>query len=365
MALARASQERSPAIDHQMLRPVHTTRPIAAAAATMPARSRRGSAMRPRDQPTTSAAATRIAAVPSDAVASVPEAPPAKKAQATSTATAARTTATRPDRFARWGRVHGGPRYHRTVSVQRCQDLQFVYPALTTGSMPAGRLATLLGNPGTPPAPHRDSIPYPHRALRFGLAAHRTRDGRWRHWQQAGDGEGEELRRSGDRRLVRRRPRRQDLPAPVLHGGDREAPPDILDYSNAKEEIARALAFAKQGKPDPGGSDPSPGSTATTATETTTTEPARRPQDDDRKTDDDDLDADDGRHRHDSDGRAYDGHLGTVFGADAATRARRPCGAAPRSRLGRIPPPPHEGGKTVTAAALRLRHHPPPNPAAR
>lgn len=28
-------------------------------------------------------------------------------------------------------------------------------------------------------------------------------------------------------------------------------PPDVLDYSNAKEEIARALAFAKQGKPDP------------------------------------------------------------------------------------------------------------------
>ena len=54
-------------------------------------------------------------------------------------------------------------------------------------------------------------------------------------------------------------------------------PPDVLDYSNAKEEIGRALAFAKQGKPDPGGSDPSPGSTATTATETTSTEPTRRP----------------------------------------------------------------------------------------
>jgi hypothetical protein len=50
-------------------------------------------------------------------------------------------------------------------------------------------------------------------------------------------------------------------------------PPDVLDYSNAKEEIGRALAFAKQGKPDPGGSDPSPGSTATTETETTSTGP--------------------------------------------------------------------------------------------
>jgi hypothetical protein len=48
-------------------------------------------------------------------------------------------------------------------------------------------------------------------------------------------------------------------------------PPDVLDYSNAKEEIGRALAFAKQGKPDPGGSDPSPGSTDTTGTNTSKT----------------------------------------------------------------------------------------------
>jgi len=51
-------------------------------------------------------------------------------------------------------------------------------------------------------------------------------------------------------------------------------PPDVLDYSNAKEEIGRALAFAKQGKPDPGGEDPTPpatGSTATTKTDTTKT----------------------------------------------------------------------------------------------
>jgi hypothetical protein len=51
-------------------------------------------------------------------------------------------------------------------------------------------------------------------------------------------------------------------------------PPDVLDYSNAKEEIGRALAFAKQGKPDPGGSDPSPGSTGTTGTGTTATGPS-------------------------------------------------------------------------------------------
>jgi len=40
-------------------------------------------------------------------------------------------------------------------------------------------------------------------------------------------------------------------------------PPDVLDYSNAKEEIGRALAFAKQGKPDPGGKDPTPSTTST------------------------------------------------------------------------------------------------------
>jgi hypothetical protein len=50
-------------------------------------------------------------------------------------------------------------------------------------------------------------------------------------------------------------------------------PADILAYSNAKEEIGRALAFAKQGKPDPGDSGPSPGSSTTTDT-TTSTEPS-------------------------------------------------------------------------------------------
>ena len=35
-------------------------------------------------------------------------------------------------------------------------------------------------------------------------------------------------------------------------------PSDVIDYFNAKQEIGRALAYAKQGKPDPGGKDPSP-----------------------------------------------------------------------------------------------------------
>ena len=40
-------------------------------------------------------------------------------------------------------------------------------------------------------------------------------------------------------------------------------PTDVIDYSNAKEEIGRALAYAKQGKDDPGGK---PGVAATTPT---------------------------------------------------------------------------------------------------
>lgn len=52
--------------------------------------------------------------------------------------------------------------------------------------------------------------------------------------------------------------------------------PDVLDYSNAKEEIGRALAFAKQGQADPGGDDPTPatdsnGTATTPSTETTDT----------------------------------------------------------------------------------------------
>jgi Alphavirus glycoprotein J len=53
--------------------------------------------------------------------------------------------------------------------------------------------------------------------------------------------------------------------------------PDVLDYSNAKEEIGRALAFAKQGQPDPGGNDPTPPTvpvgTDTTDTNTSTDKP--------------------------------------------------------------------------------------------
>ena len=52
-------------------------------------------------------------------------------------------------------------------------------------------------------------------------------------------------------------------------------PSDLLIYGNAEDEIGRALAFAKQGKPDPGGAGPTTtvgtGTTPTTTVETNET----------------------------------------------------------------------------------------------
>jgi hypothetical protein len=60
-------------------------------------------------------------------------------------------------------------------------------------------------------------------------------------------------------------------------------PIDIRDYSNAKEEIGRALAFAKLGKQDPGGTDPTPpttgSGTGTGKTPTDTTPTGKTPTD--------------------------------------------------------------------------------------
>ena len=54
----------------------------------------------------------------------------------------------------------------------------------------------------------------------------------------------------------------------------KKLPPDVRDYSNAREEIARALAFAAQGKQDPGGSATTTNTTtaASTGTQDTTSE---------------------------------------------------------------------------------------------
>lgn len=51
-------------------------------------------------------------------------------------------------------------------------------------------------------------------------------------------------------------------------------PTDVIDYSNAKEEIGRALAFAKQGKSDPGSKPTGTGTTPTTPTTPTVSTPS-------------------------------------------------------------------------------------------
>ncbi len=59
-------------------------------------------------------------------------------------------------------------------------------------------------------------------------------------------------------------------PLPCYTQAIKSLPPDLLIYGNAEDEIGRALAFAKQGKPDPGGAGPA--TTDTTATDTTATD---------------------------------------------------------------------------------------------
>jgi hypothetical protein len=54
------------------------------------------------------------------------------------------------------------------------------------------------------------------------------------------------------------------FPLPCYQEAIRSLPVDVLDYSNAKEDILRALAYARKDKPDPGpsgGSNPGSGTT--------------------------------------------------------------------------------------------------------
>jgi hypothetical protein len=64
-------------------------------------------------------------------------------------------------------------------------------------------------------------------------------------------------------------------PRPCYKEAIRSLPVDVLVYSNAEEDILRALAYARQGKPDPGPAggaiDPTPDDDPTTATDTTST----------------------------------------------------------------------------------------------
>lgn len=61
---------------------------------------------------------------------------------------------------------------------------------------------------------------------------------------------------------------------PCYKDAIRSLPVDVLVYSNAEEDILRALAYARQGKPDPGPAggaiDPTPDDTTSTDTTPTT-----------------------------------------------------------------------------------------------
>ena len=184
---------------------------------------------------------------------------------------------------------------HGTTESRRfscAHALQFVYPEHTTGSMTAGRLATLPGI-SVPPVSFVPRTLTSHRALRLGLLLVAL------------------MLVSGvsSRQAPAKTPSCADqviadwyddgrvgkiYPLHCYREAIAKLPPDVLDYSNAKEEIGRALAFAKQGKPDPGGTDPTPTTdttgtpptktsttktsttkTSTTKTSTTTTTPTR------------------------------------------------------------------------------------------
>ena len=67
----------------------------------------------------------------------------------------------------------------------------------------------------------------------------------------------------------------QVVPAHCYQEAIRSLPVDVLDYSNAKEDILRALAFARKGEKDPGpsGGSQTAGNNGTNNPGTETTEP--------------------------------------------------------------------------------------------
>jgi hypothetical protein len=158
---------------------------------------------------------------------------------------------------------------HGTTSWGRFpdrQDLQFVYPPLTRVATAAGRLVTLL-DAFPVPALTVFRSPSPSHALRFGAAvvallAVAAFSGSA---AQAKPKQPQQPTKSCAKAVV------ADwyddgrvgkiYPLKCYRDAIASLPPDVIDYSNAKEEIGRALAFAKQGKPDPGGQDPTPSTT--------------------------------------------------------------------------------------------------------
>src|SRR3954454_19472191 len=242
--LPSASHERSPAIDHQMVRPVQATSPTAPATAATPARSRRGSRTAPHDQPTTIRTAVTTAAVPSVAVASVPDASPAKSAHPRSRETApprgggappADTAGRRPFRIPPSAASMARHRTTRTCRFSGSRRIK-TYNSFTLHSPPAQWRPEDLPNSRATQGLAAPPLIL-HRASNSHLSprpAPRTRPDRARdrlpHRRQGRDGgihrslhEHRVLRVSRDRRLVRRREGREDLSPSLLSRGNQEA----------------------------------------------------------------------------------------------------------------------------------------------
>ncbi len=115
----------------------------------------------------------------------------------------------------------------------------------------------------------------------------------------------------------------------------RSLPVDVKDYSNAEEDIRRALAYARQHKPDPGpGGGLAPTATGPAEPPTSTTGTG-------------------GRHRR----RTRCRHLRPLIGADPAADPGRARAAPPRGRRRRIPEPPCAGAPQRRASRTGVAGH--------
>ena len=124
-------------------------------------------------------------------------------------------------------------------------------------------------------------------------------------------------------------------PLPCYPKAIKSLPPDLLIYGNAEDEIGRAWAYAKQGKPDPGGEGPTP-----VQTDTTGDGHYQDGHDEDGHHQDGHEPGD--RNRHHRDGHDRDGHVRPLVCSDAVARARRTGRSPARRRLRRLSPPPDE-----------------------
>ncbi len=339
--LASASQERSPAIDHHTVRPVQATRASAARSGdetrTIEARKRNGAPRPPDDDQRRDDHGGASRATPSHPCRR-------RRRRRAPTREERRLPRERPRRSLTASRV--GPRPWRATVPPRSrfpgrEDLQFVYPPLTTASMAAGRLATLLGisSPPTRAVPHLPSLIAPCGSpLRWSpsrpLAAvvQRRCEGDWRRSRR------EVVRETGGRRLVRRRPRRQDLSARVLsRRRSRACRPTCSTTRTRRRRSAAPSPSRSRGSPTRAERSDTSGDLDRHGTRND-----RRPERPGRTTTTRDGDRHDpDRHGH-ADSDAGDRYLGAVVGADPAPRARRARRAAPRGRLRRLSPPPDE-----------------------